>query len=73
MAMADRTRNTIRHHWPFFGGPVTSSVLLAGFAITLVAAALGTGVWAGILGIVGILLVVLAVASRALIVLYQWL
>lgn len=71
MAQADGVRNPLAQYWPVLGGPVTSAVLIAGLAIVVIAAALNTGVWAGILGIIGILLVLIAVVSRAAIVLYE--
>lgn len=52
-------------------GPITSTVLLVGLLFILVGAALQTGVWAGMFGIMGGLLLLVAVVSRALIWAYR--
>jgi hypothetical protein len=49
------------------GGPITSLALALGLFLILFGALLQTGVWAGMFGIVGALLVVLATTARLLI------
>ncbi|MFC7138753.1 hypothetical protein ACFQMA_02740 [Halosimplex aquaticum] len=71
MAQANTVTRSIRRHWPILGGAVSSTLLVVGLVIVAVGAALNTGVWAGILGIVGILLVLVALVSRGLILLYR--
>ena len=71
MAQANRIQSRLRRHWPPFGGPVTSTVLLVGLLVVLLGAGLRTGVWAGVLGILGFLMVCIAVASKASITLYK--
>lgn len=71
MAQANTVTRSIRRHWPILGGAVSSTLLVIGLLIVAMGAALQTGVWAGILGIVGLLLVLVALVSRGLILLYR--
>jgi hypothetical protein len=49
------------------GGPITSLALILGLFLILLGALLQTGVWAGMFGIIGALLTVLATTARFLI------
>lgn len=49
------------------GGPITTAVVVIGLLLILFGAALQTGVWAGMLGIFGALLIAVAVVARLLI------
>ena len=71
MAMANPLQSQLQRYWPPLGGPVTSVILIIGLVTVITGAALQTGVWAGILGILGFLMVFIAVVSRTLIVLYK--
>lgn len=51
------------------GGPITVTVVAVGLTLILLGAALGTGVWAGMFGIIGALLVSVAVVARIVILL----
>ena len=52
-------------------GPITSAVLFVGLSLILTGAALQTGVWAGMFGIIGALFIIVAVVSRVLIWVYR--
>ena len=71
MAHANPIQTRLQRHWPPLGGPVTSFILLVGLLVVLLGAVLQTGVWAGILGILGFLMISIAVVSNALITLYK--
>ena len=71
MAQASSRRSTLRRVRSTLGGPITSTVLVVGAALILLGAVLQTGVWAGMLGIIGGLLVLVSVTSRLLIWLYR--
>ena len=71
MAQVDQRQNPVQRLRPLLGGPVTSTVLVAGVLLVLLGAVLQTGVWAGMFGIIGGLLVLLSVTSRLLIWIYQ--
>lgn len=71
MVQVNLIQSRLERHWPPFGGPVTSSLLLVGLLVVLLGAILQTGVWAGILGILGFLIICIAVVSKVLIVLYK--
>lgn len=71
MAQASSRRSTLRRVRSTLGGPITSTVLVVGAALILLGAVLQTGVWAGMLGIFGGLLILVSVASRLLIWLYR--
>ena len=71
MAQASSQRNTLRRVRSTVGGPITSTVLVVGAALILLGAVLQTGVWAGMLGIIGGLLVLVSVTARLLIWLYR--
>lgn len=49
------------------GGPITTAVLVTGLLLILLGAALQTGVWAGMFGIFGALLISVAAVARLLI------
>lgn len=49
------------------GGPITTAVVVIGLLLILSGAALQTGVWAGMFGILGALLVSVAVVTRLVI------
>ena len=52
-------------------GPITSTVVVFGVLLILLGAGLQTGVWAGMLGIIGGLLIFVAVGFRVLLWLYR--
>lgn len=52
-------------------GPVTSVVVAAGALLILLGAALQTGVWAGMFGIIGGLLIFVAITFRVLLWAYR--
>lgn len=71
MAQATTRQNRLRSVRSKLGGPVTSSVIIVGTLLILLGAILQTGVWAGMLGIIGGLLVTVAVVLRALLWAYR--
>lgn len=71
MAQATTRQNGLRSVRSKLGGPVTSSVIIVGALLILLGAVLQTGVWAGMLGIIGGLLVTIAVVSRVLLWAYR--
>jgi len=70
MAQAQTRQNVLWTVRSKFGG-ITSAVVLFGALLILLGAALQTGVWAGMFGIIGGLLVFVAVAFRVLIWVYR--
>ena len=71
MAQVDRSRSPLESIRPLLGGPITSTILIAGVLFIALGAVLQTGVWAGMFGIIGGLLVLLSVTSRMGIWIYQ--
>lgn len=71
MAQANSRQMALRRVRSTLGGPITSTVLIVGALLVLVGALLQTGVWAGMLGIIGGLLIAVAVVSRVAIWLYR--
>ncbi|MDS0300594.1 hypothetical protein NDI76_17735 [Halogeometricum sp. S1BR25-6] len=71
MAQARTRQNGLRSVRSKLGGPVTSSVIVVGALLILAGAMLQTGVWAGMLGIIGGLLITVAVVSRGLLWAYH--
>ena len=70
MAHAQKQRDSL---WSIRStvGPISSAVLAAGALLILLGAALQTGVWAGMLGIVGGLLIFVTVLVRTLLWVYR--
>ena len=71
MAQANSRQSAFRKVRSYLGGPITATVLVVGAVLILVGALLQTGVWAGMLGIIGGLLILVAVTARVLIRLYR--
>lgn len=71
MAQSERRQSLVRTFRTKLGGPVTSTVVIIGVVMILLGAALQTGVWAGMLGILGGLMVFVSVLFRILLWMYR--
>lgn len=71
MSQVDKRQNLLRVLRPVLGGPVTSTLSVVGILLILLGAALQTGVWAGMFGIIGALLLVVSITARVVLWIYQ--
>lgn len=71
MAQGTWRQNSLKTLQSKLGGPVTSTVLIVGALLVVLGAVLQSGVWAGMLGIIGGLLIFVSVTFRILLVVYR--